>query len=413
MYLQPEWMTSGTTHRSEKSAAGILLCPDPAVSKELEPVLRNHLHGLSLLQVGTYPNRKSLQELIEKHSPLAVFVCVDSDRETALRIIAALAEEEGQLQIVAILKQNDPDLLLSCLRHGATEFLLRPFDNEEVKNVLGRLSHLVSGATPGKSGAKLCCVMPAKGACGASTIAANLAYHCRQTGLSKVLLADLDPLTGTIGFQLKLESQYGVVDALSRVDGLDEGVWRSLVAHWHGVDVLLSPSDPMLTLRDQQDPTHLLHFARQLYEMIFVDCGGVYGAWELAIARAASTILLVTTNEVPALQATQKALAYFDSKQVEREKLHVVVNRYSPLTGLRQEAIAKALYMDITHVIPSDYEAVMKSLMEGKPISSHSEAGKALVSVSRHVLGKAPNKPAKKSPGWADLVAAIFSRATF
>ena len=50
--------------------------------------------------------------------------------------------------------------------------------------------------------------MPAKGAAGATTIACNLAYQCKRLGASKILLADLDPLTGTVSFVLKLKSTY-------------------------------------------------------------------------------------------------------------------------------------------------------------------------------------------------------------
>ena len=50
--------------------------------------------------------------------------------------------------------------------------------------------------------------MPAKGACGATTIACNLAFQWKRLGAKKILLADLDPLTGTLSFLLKIKSIY-------------------------------------------------------------------------------------------------------------------------------------------------------------------------------------------------------------
>jgi len=59
-------------------------------------------------------------------------------------------------------------------------------------------------------------VIPAKGACGASTIAANLAFQWKRSSGQRILLVDLDPLTGTISFMLKIKSIYSFLDALQR-----------------------------------------------------------------------------------------------------------------------------------------------------------------------------------------------------
>ena len=56
--------------------------------------------------------------------------------------------------------------------------------------------------------------MPGKGACGASTIAANLAYHIQRLSKTRLLLADMDPMTGTTSFLLNLKSTYSFIDAL-------------------------------------------------------------------------------------------------------------------------------------------------------------------------------------------------------
>ena len=55
----------------------------------------------------------------------------------------------------------------------------------------------------GHEPAKVFAIMPAKGACGATTIASNFAFQCKRLG-KKVLLADMDALTGTLSFMLKV-----------------------------------------------------------------------------------------------------------------------------------------------------------------------------------------------------------------
>ena len=46
------------------------------------------------------------------------------------------------------------------------------------------------------------------------TIACNLAFQWKRRGAKKVLLADLDPLTGTMSFLLKIKSVFSFLDML-------------------------------------------------------------------------------------------------------------------------------------------------------------------------------------------------------
>jgi cellulose biosynthesis protein BcsQ len=83
--------------------------------------------------------------------------------------------------------------------------------------------------------------MPARGGCGASTIASNFAYHLKRTGDKRILLADVDPLAGTLSFLPKIKSSYSFMDALARSSDIDADLWKAVVTARHGVDVLLSP----------------------------------------------------------------------------------------------------------------------------------------------------------------------------
>ena len=76
----------------------------------------------------------------------------------------------------------------------------------------------------------------------------------------------------------------------------------------------------------------------------------------------ANELLLVTTNELPALQAAQRALSYLDTNRVGRWKIRLVVNRYLRDVGLSREVIGTALHAEVFETLPSDYEAVQKSL---------------------------------------------------
>ena len=157
--------------------------------------------------------------------------------------------------------------------------------------------------------------MPAKGGCGASTIASNLAYQMKR-GDKRILLADLDPLAGTLSFLLKIKSNYSFMDVLARSHDIDADLWKAVVTSRHGVDVLLSPEVMTEGMSELKDASSIIEYARGTYDLVVLDTGGVYGDWNLSQAQLADEILLVTTNELTSLQAVQRALGYLDSNNI-------------------------------------------------------------------------------------------------
>jgi pilus assembly protein CpaE len=410
---------SDKTNKATATTA-LLICPDVQMLGELNPLLTHNLAGVQIEAVKDYPSPATLSEKILDTHPRLCFLDVASDTDRALTMIQEMQTFDSGLQVVVVLKGNTPDLILRCLRQGAAEFLMHPFTADDLKPVLVRLSQLSPTIKYGQGG-KIICVIPTKGACGASTIAANLAYRRRRLGNEKILLADLDPLTGTISFLLKLKSNYSFLDAMNLATSLDGDLWKGVVSSTAGIDVVLAPENPMDTLNQVHDPSAVLEFARQLYDTIIVDSAGAFGDWGVALASIADELLLVTTNELPALQATQKVLAHLDRNRIERAKVRLVVNRYSREVGLSKEAIATALHTDVYQVIPSDYEAVQRALVEGKPINSASAFGKSMITLAERLAGhKRENgstdnskKPKKaKSVSLSGMFSSIFSKAT-
>lgn len=408
-------MSNAETTNNPTGTTALLVCPNQTMLSEIAPVLTHNMAGVQIQPVKEYPESNSLAGVIASSRPRLCFLDVSSDVERALGLIHEVQIIDSSMQIVVLLSGNTPDLILRCLRQGAAEFLMQPFSAEDLKPVLVRLSQLSPTISYGKGG-KIICVMPAKGACGASTIAANLAYRRKRLGAEKILLADLDPLTGTISFLLKLKSNYSFLDAMNLSSNLDTDLWKGVVSSIDGIDVVLAPENPMDTMNESQEPTAVLEFARQLYDTIIVDTYGAFGEWGMALAKIADEILLVTTNELPALQATQRVLVHFDRNRIERTKIRLVVNRYSREVGLSKDAIATALHTDVFQIIPSDYESVQRALVEGRTISTTSSFGKSLVTLAERLSGKKPEsgpKPKKaKSASLTGLFASIFSKAT-
>ncbi len=331
-----------------------------------------------------------------------------ADRARAVELIPELTGTR-HISVIGLVSDNDPDLILKSLRLGATDFLLSPFDPEQVEAALAKLDKVAQLNPNGGSG-KVYCTIPAKGACGASTVACNLAYEFKRAGCGRVLLADMDALAGTLSFVLNLKSAYSFMDALNRADTLDADLWKAMVIPSNGVDVLLAPDALVEGMGELCDAASIVAFAKRHYDVTILDAGGAYGAWNLSLARLGDEILLVTTNELPALHGAQRSVNYLESNQIARWKFHVVVNRFQPEIALTREAIATALRLDVMDTLPSDYATVQKALMDGKPIAPGTALGKSIRKLANRLAGREPEPPKRTAPLGALM--ALFSRTS-
>src|SRR5262249_3964890 len=279
------------------------------------------------------------------------------------QLIAELLSVQPSLKIIVLLSSKNPDVILRAMRQGAAEFAVRPFDPEQLESAIERIASIQMSVGEAAPRGPVLCVMPAKGACGATTLAANLAQHLKRSGFKKILVADLDPLTGTLSFLLKLRSNYSFLDVLTRSASMDADVWKGIVTSQGPLDILLAPEQVQEGLHELREGAMIVDFARSLYEVVVIDTGTVYGEWNVNLARASDDVVLVTTNELPALQAAQRAITYLEANRVPRAKIRLVVNRYNKEQGLGREVIETALHCDVYHLVPSDYESVQRALI--------------------------------------------------
>lgn len=385
----------------------LFVCPNPKIVKELGPLLHHFLPAFTSHEVSSYPTRHQIADLLAAQQPSLCFLEVSEPPERGLALIPELLRIDPKLPIVVVLSSNDPELVLRCLRQGASDFLLLPFTIEQVDGALQKIARLHPGRT--KSPGKVYCVMPAKGGCGASTIASNLAYQLKRLGDKRILLADLDPLAGTMSFLLKIKSSYSFMDVLQRSGEMDVDLWKAVVTSRQGVDVLLSPEVMAEGVSEVADARSIIEYARGTYELVVLDAGGVYGDWNLSQAQAADEILLITTNELTSLQAVQRALTYLDNNGVGRWKVRLIVNRYDRHVGLNKEVIGTALHTDIYHLMPADYDAIQKALMEGKPLAPNTIFGKSVIGLVDRLAGSSESP--KKGTSLSGLLS-LFSRTS-
>lgn len=383
----------------------LLLGLDPLTKRDLLPFFRVHFPRFATSELPPSPSRQELSTALKDRLPTFCLLEVGKNPDHKLTVIADLLALEPKLWIVVILQNNDANFILRSLRSGAGDFLLPPFTPDQFEAAAQKIVKQfppTGSSDPGR----VYCVIPAKGGCGATTLACNLTYQWKRFGSKRILLADLDPLTGVVSFLLKLKSSYSFLDVMQRSADIDSDMWKVMVTNRLGVDVLLAPEKMVEAAATLTDAGDLIDYARFHYETTIIDAGSAYGEWNLSLAQASDELLLVVTNELASLHGAQRSMAYFDQNGIDRSKTHLIVDRYDPNTGLSRDVIEQALRMDIYLIIPSDKDAVQKALMQGKPVPDTTAFGKSVVRLAERLSGhdEAPSK-AKSS-----ALAALFQR---
>ena len=150
------------------------------------------------------------------------------------------------------------------------------------------------------------------------------------------------------------------------------------------------------------------HFFAIDYAVSIVDSPGPVSAWQLRLAAEADELLLVTTNELAAIHSTKRALQHLEAAGTPRSRLRLVINRYLKENGLSREAIETGLKLDVFHILPNDYEAVQKAIMEGKAVAPDSRLSRSLDELCERMTGFTR----ASADGWFSGVRQIFGKKT-
>jgi pilus assembly protein CpaE len=377
----------------------LLICPHRQISAEIGPLVAAALPLAPVHEVKEYPQRKQLVQVLKGFDAKLCLIDFATDPDQAFHVVAELSSLDPNIPVVALLAGNNPDLILRCLRQGATEFLIRPFTADQAEASFEKIARLHPPPSSRRlSGARVIAVVPSKGACGATTISCNLAHQAKKMCSGKTLLADLDPVTGTVSFLLKLKSTYSFLDVLSRGESIDADVWKQVVTTTQGLDVLLPPEHLMEALDELPEATQIVTSGQQIYEAMIIDCGSAWGRWNVSIAAAADEVLLITTNELSTLHAAQRVLHYWEMMRIDTAKVKLVVNRYHRQFGIHSDSISSVLEADMLHLIPSDYDTLQRCTMEGKLAPAGSTFGKSIATLADTVIA-AGRSGSEKSSG--------------
>ncbi len=357
----------------------------------------------NIQEFNSYPSgRDDLPELVRACFDV-VIVDLDSDPELALDLIENLGASCAAT-IMVYSAQNNPDLMVRCMRAGAREFLTLPLDHNTIAEALVRaLAHRPAAAATRKTDGRVFVFFGAKGGSGVTTVACNYAVSLAQESGKRTLLIDLNLALGDAAINLGVETKYSTADALQSSDRLDSRVLSTLVArHCSGLYILAAPH--AFTSGQVSDSAfdRLLAAARQAFDFVVIDAGSRFDMERKNVFDPSAVLYLVTQVSVPELRNSNRLITQLGASG--GPNLEIVINRYqSRSLGISDEQITKALTRAPQWKVPNDYAAVLKMQKTSTPLAlEDSPISRTIRQMAKTAFAPAevPEKKKKLGFGW-------------
>lgn len=216
------------------------------------------------------------------------------------------------------------------------------------------------------------------GGTGCTTLVASLATVLARAERS-VCIVDLDLQFGDTLMALNLKHRFTLAQAIDALPTLDaETLHYRLPHHESGVCVLSQAGE--VDGLGQIAPAafvELLALLRQSFDHVLVDGVRDFSDYALAVLDVADDVLLVATQEVPAVRGMAMRLDVFEQLGYEVQWLDVVINRFAPKSGVSLRAITDSLEVAPRFVVANDPQAARRALNDGVPLVDIAPASRA------------------------------------
>ncbi len=338
--------------------------------------------------IGAARSGREAIELCKETKPDVVLMDINMPDMDGIAATEAIRRMNSITQIVVLSVQGDPNYMRKAMLAGARDFLTKPPAVDELTSAIrraGKMAHdernkvspriPVAGNGPSASAVsavslgKLLIVYSPKGGTGSTTLAINLAVTMNNEE-TPVVLVDGDLQFGDVAVFLNEQSKNSVVDLAPRAEELDPEVVEEVMIYHAatGIKILASPPRPEYAESVTGDQfANVLKYLRNLYSYVIVDASSSLNDVTLAAMDASDAIILVTTQDIPAIKNARLFLDLVDALKINRKRILFIMNRFDKRIGITPDKVSDSFKQEIVSILPSDERVVVPSINRGVP----------------------------------------------
>ena len=378
--------------------------------------------------VGAARNGQEGIDLAKELQPDVILMDInmpDIDGITATEIIR---EEVPHSQIVILTVQTDPNYMRRAMLAGARDFLTKPPSVDEMIGAIRRAGELAheerekSKTTftmkPGNGSApvsmnregKVISVFSPKGGVGTTMVAVNLAVSLQREE-TPVVLVDGNMEFGDVMVFVNQQAKNSIVDLAPRANELDPEVIEEVtILHSpSGIKILAAPTRPEHAENvNGEQFSKVLQYLCNFYSYVLVDCSSSLTDVTLSAIDISDLIILVTTQEIPAIKDSRMFLDLLKPLNISRDRLMFVMNKHDKRIGIKPQKISENFKQEIKVIIPFEEKVVLPSINRGVPFMMGEKAksiNRSFISLTESVRKQLSNGNEKQAAEAKEKVA--------
>jgi pilus assembly protein CpaE len=378
--------------------------------------------------VGLARTGKEAIQLSQELNPDVVLMDINMPDMDGISATEAIRAKQPAVQVVILSVQSDQNYMRRAMLAGARDFLTKPpmgdelisairragamAQSERSKNIPvqslpapGNIGTLMAGYAATPKG-KIISVYSPKGGTGCTTLAVNLALTLHNED-TRVALVDGNLQFGDVAVFMNEQGKNTIIDLAPRAEELDpEIVEEVMLKHGaSGIHILAAPSRPEYAEKVSSGQfTRVLEYLSQIYAYVVVDTASLLTDVTLAAIDVSDVIVLVTTQDIPAIKNCRLFLDLLQTLGIQRERILFAMNRYDKRITITPERVAENLKQEVSAVIPLDEATVMKAVNRGIPFvleSKNQPASRGIFSLAESVRARIASQETADEPNRA------------
>lgn len=337
--------------------------------------------------VGAARSGREGIELAKELEPDVILMDINMPDIDGITATETIRGEVPHSQIVILTVQADPNYMRRAMLAGARDFLTKPPSVDEMIGAIRRAGELAheekeksktvypvkpgNGSVPAgllKAG-KIISVFSPKGGVGKTTLAVNLAVALQREE-TPVVLVDGNMEFGDVMVFLNKQAKNSIVDLAPRAGELDQDVIEevTMLHPESGIKVLAAPTRPEFAESVSGDQfAQVLDFLRNFFSYVIVDCSSSLTDVTLSAIDASDLIILLTTQEIPAIKDSRQFLDLLQPLKINRERLLFVMNKYDKRIGIKPEKVSENFKQELKIIVPFEEKVVLPAINRGVP----------------------------------------------
>ncbi len=341
---------------------------------------------------GTARSGKEGIQLAQELDPDVVLMDINMPDIDGISATEVIRQKSPHIQVVILSVQGDPNYMRRAMLAGARDFLTKPPMGDELISAIrraGEMSHAerakgaqqrivattasgvpisMSSFTPVSKG-KIVIVYSPKGGTGCTTIAVNLAIALNNED-TRTVLVDANLQFGDVAVFVNEQGKNTILEIAPRVDDLEPDVVEEILIKHEasGLRILAAPQRPEMAEKISADQfSKVLEFLQRMYSYVVVDTSSILTDVVLSAIDISDVIVLVTTQEIPAIKNARLFLDLLQTMGINKERVVFAMNRYDKRIAITPDRVSENLKHEVSTTIPLDEKVVITAVNRGVP----------------------------------------------